>query len=248
MNTKPISRFEMMCGQLCCRKDDALSRFVVSDSAIEALKWAGLVFMTLDHVNRYVFQGGMTGLFEAGRLAFPLFGFVLAYNLARPGASARGVYGRTIVRLFVYGVIASPVTAALRGQLSAWWPLNVLFTLLAFVAVVYLSEQRGKSGLVAAAAVFVAGGFLVDYLWIGIAYCLTTYWFCKSPSKTRLALWMIVCVLLYVINHNYWGLAAIPLIALAPMMDFKVPRFKHVFYVYYPFHLVVIWMVVIFMK
>ena len=77
----------------------------VSDGTIEALKWIGLVVMTSDHVNKYLFNATLPGLFEAGRLCLPLFVFVLAYNLARPGTLASGAYLRTLKRLAIFGAL-----------------------------------------------------------------------------------------------------------------------------------------------
>ena len=79
----------------------------VPDGTVEALKWIALALMTGDHVNKYLFNGTLPFLFEAGRLALPLFVFVLGYNLARPGAFERGAYTRTMKRLAVFGAVAS---------------------------------------------------------------------------------------------------------------------------------------------
>ena len=48
--------------------------------------------MTGDYVNKYLFNGTLPRLFNAGRVTLPLFVFVLAYNLARPDTLERGVY------------------------------------------------------------------------------------------------------------------------------------------------------------
>ena len=69
---------------------------VVQDGTIEALKWLGVVLMTLDHINKYFFNETLPGIFALGRLTMPIFGFVLAYNLARPGSLERGAYTRTM--------------------------------------------------------------------------------------------------------------------------------------------------------
>ncbi|HBO2234324.1 TPA: hypothetical protein L4G82_006185 [Pseudomonas aeruginosa] len=132
---------------------------VIADGTIEALKWLALLAMTGDHVNKYLFNGTLPYLFEAGRLALPLFVFVLAYNLARPGALERGLYGRAMKRLLAFGLVASVPFIALGGVVGGWWPLNVMFTLLAATAMLYLVE-RGRS--VAPIALFVVAGGLVD--------------------------------------------------------------------------------------
>ena len=65
---------------------------MLSSGTLEALKWLALLLMTLDHVNKHLLHASVPELFAAGRLTLPLFGFVLGYNLARPGvlASAPG--------------------------------------------------------------------------------------------------------------------------------------------------------------
>ena len=91
-----------------------MKRLVVHDGSLEALKWIALVLMTGDHVNKYLFNGTIPALFNAGRVALPLFIFVLAYNLARPGTLERGAYPRTMKRLALFGVLATPAFIALE--------------------------------------------------------------------------------------------------------------------------------------
>lgn len=99
----------------------------IADGTLEALKWLGLLLMTGDHVNKYLFNETMPLLFDAGRAVMPIFVFGLAFNLARPGTLARGVYQRTMGRLAVFGALATPAFIALGGLLAGWWPLNILF-------------------------------------------------------------------------------------------------------------------------
>lgn len=85
-----------------------LPRLAIPNGTVEALKWLALLLMTGDHINKYLFNGTMPLLFNAGRLALPLFAFVLAYNLARPGTLERGVYVRAMKRLALFGLLATP--------------------------------------------------------------------------------------------------------------------------------------------
>lgn len=57
--------------------------FKISYSAV---KWAALLFMTYDHVLKYIFfiQPGRPVLFP-GRFAFPLFAFMIADHLQKRG-------------------------------------------------------------------------------------------------------------------------------------------------------------------
>ena len=97
----------------------------LSSGTLETLKWLALLLMTLDHVNKHLLHASVPELFAAGRLALPLFGFVLGYNLARPGALVNGGYSRTARRLAIFGTIATIPFIALGGLGWGWWPFNV---------------------------------------------------------------------------------------------------------------------------
>jgi len=45
-----------------------LPKLVVADGTLEALKWLGLVLMTLDHVNKFLLAEKLPVIFEAGRV------------------------------------------------------------------------------------------------------------------------------------------------------------------------------------
>jgi hypothetical protein len=218
----------------------------LSDGTLEALKWLGLILMTGDHVNKYLFNATLPGLFEAGRLCLPIFVFVFAYNLARPDALARGVYDRTIKRLATFGVFASaPFIALNLNHLHGWpfAPFNVLFTLLVITATAYFVEKGGIVNRVAAFVVFVLGGWLVEYWWLAVALGLASWMHCKQPSLPTAFFTLLFCASLWFINRNLWAMAALPLIMIATHIDLLVLRLRRVFYFYYPLHLAVIWLI-----
>ena len=99
----------------------------------------------------------------------------------------------------------------------------------------------GPARLVAAAAVCIVGGALVEFWWPGLAVCLMAWACCRRPSWLRLALWIGALASLYVINRNPRALAALPLIFAAGQVKMNVPRGRLGFYVYYPAHLAVLW-------
>ena len=216
---------------------------VLTDGAVESLKWLALALMTVDHINKYLLREAVPAMFAIGRLALPIFAFVLAFNLARPATLARGVYGRLIRRLAVVGSIASAPFIALGGLAWGWWPLNVLAMLLVAAAVMYLVEQGGRAQIALAALVFVVGGALVEFCWPGVAMCLGAWRYCKRPSWPSLVVWIGSTAALFVINQNVWALAAIPVIFAATGLRISVPRLQGVFYGYYPAHLCVLWAV-----
>lgn len=221
-----------------------LPRIRIADGSIEALKVLALLLMTIDHANKYLTHGAVSAAFAAGRLAFPLFGFVLAYNLARPGTWNNGTYRRVMTRLAAYGLAASVPFIGLGGVVAGWWPLNILFTLMVAVGCMALLERGGWCGRLGAPVLFAFGGAFVEFWWFALVYCLGAWAYCRRPSWGALAAWIGGTASLYVINQNAWALAALPVIALATRIDMHMPRLRHASYLYYPAHLAVLWAIV----
>lgn len=219
-----------------------LPALTFSDGTLEALKWLGLVLMTLDHVNKYLLHSEAVLLFDLGRVVMPIFAIVLAYNLARPGAFDRAAYPRVMHRLAVAGVLATLPFIALSGLGWGWWPLNIMFTLLVATGVMYLS-QRGTVGRVLAVGLFVIGGAFVEFWWPALAIAVGAWSYFRRPNWMALFFAVIGLVALFYINKNLWALAALPLFMLASRVDLAVPRLRWIFYAFYPLHLAGIWLV-----
>jgi len=118
----------------------------VTSSARELLKWLAVILMTGDHVAKVIYGGYVPGLSEAGRVAFPLFALVMAYNLAQPDADV----GKSVRRL----------------------PLNILLTFALCAGAVYAACQRRWVVLAFTAAVF---PLFVDYQWAGVGFVLLAW-------------------------------------------------------------------------
>ena len=219
-----------------------LPRVVVSDGTIEALKWLALLLMVADHTNKYLLHDASHTLFNAGRIAMPLFVFVLAYNLARPDAYKRGAHRRTMKRLALFGLLATPPFIALGGLLAGWWPLNILFALLSLTAIIYCLEQKTISDYLIACAVFIVGGSSVEFWWPVLAFGIALWWYCKTPQIAPLIIAVVALLLLRIINGNYWAFAALPILIASTAVTIPVPRFQWLFYYFYPIHLILLWL------
>ena len=205
----------------------------ISDGSLEALKWFALVLMAGDHVNKYLLHEANATLFALGRLVMPVFGFVLMFNLARPGALATGTHVRVIKRLTLFGGLSTPAFVYLVG----WWPLNILFTLWVATLLVYLWEGGGKGLRVLAVLTFLIGGAFVEFWWPALLCCLTAWVFILRPTAVRLVLWTLATTSLAVVNGNFAAVVALPLIWGATQVDIPLPRNRWVFYAFYPAHL-----------
>lgn len=208
----------------------------IASGTIEALKWLGLLLMTGDHVNKYLFNATLPFLFEIGRLAMPIFVLILAYNLARPTLDV-AAYKRATARLSAFAVISMVPCMLLGGLVGGWWPLNILFTLLTLVAVIYFIECKA---FFLAFVVFVVAGLFVEYWWPALVLGVTAWAYFKKPSVLAAVGVVLSSASLFFINGNMWALAALPLVILSTLVDVKVPRLRWVFYAYYPLHLGVI--------
>lgn len=220
--------------------------FQLDAAGVGFLKWLALLLMLGDHVNKYLLAGSQVWMYNLGRISMPLFIFVLGYNLARYGNSQPDVYRSTAFRLFGFGVLAMPAYAALGaifGVLAGgWWPLNMMFTLLAAVVVAWLLDKGGRWPTIGACLVFVWGGALGEYWWPAVAACLYVWAYFRKPGVGYLLGFVVCLAVLQLINGNAWALCAVPLIAAARAWRWPLPRVKWFFYAFYPAHLSAIWL------
>ena len=223
-------------------------RLPVANSSLTVLKMLGILVMLLDHYNVFVRDEYSLVLYEAGRLALPLFACVLGYNLARIDAAQMP---KIMLRLLLFGTLATPLYNLLSGVLWHWWPLNVMFTLLLATAVVYLlalpaSGWPALALQLAAVLLFVLAGSMVDYLWVGPALVVVIWRWCSDVSAAeRVVLGfgvLLVLALLARLNQSLAGWLALPLIFLFTRLfrQVRLPRLKWFFYWFYPGHLLVL--------
>lgn len=228
-----------------------LTRLKVSNAALTAIKLIGILAMLIDHYNSLVKPEYSPLLYEVGRLALPLFVFVLGYNLARVPAEKMP---KIMLRLLLFGVIATPIYNILGAGLWHWWPLNILFTLLLATGIVYLLSVALPNHLLipmrlAALLLFAAGGSMVDYLWVGPALVLVIWRLYLAVSQLeRVILYLallLLAVLLCLLNESLAALLAVPIILLTALFyqDRQLPRLKWFFYWFYPGHLLVLLLV-----
>lgn len=195
------------------------------------MKWLAVVLMIGDHVD-WMLCGGELGFHATiGRIVFPMFAWAFAYNLARPGAREQAAF-RSVTRLTLLGLAAMPAYVILSGVL----PLNIMFTLAAFAAIVAMVE-RGDT--FPAVVTFVVAGAVVDYAWPGLAVCLSLWAAYRYDSRWIVAAGFSLAIL-EVINGSQWALAALPVIAVASMVRVDLPRAQIAFYAVYPVHLTVL--------
>ena len=222
-------------------------KLIIPSGAIECLKWLALIAMTLDHTNKIIFHAQFPWMYALGRLSMPLFGFVLAYNLARPAKLQRGIYHRVMMRTFLIGLVATPLYKAAFHH-SGVGSLNIMFTLGLATCIIFLIDNSNQSDDVnlrlisraLAITLFILGGVFVEGQWFGMSYILAAWFYCKNSKVWLLLLWVASTAGLCLLNDNYWAILAIPIVFTIAITDFNLPRLKFAFYVYYPLHIAIL--------
>lgn len=223
----------------------------IHDGTVEAIKWLAVIFMTIDHINTHLISlaagGAIPELFYIGRLAFPLFALVIAYNLARKRSASderKAIIG-ALKRLTLFGVFALAPDYILNGGEPA--PLNIMFTLAVAVAVIYFlrigkeSERKDVRyplyfcGLV----VFILFSLFVDYSAYGVSLVIMAWLFFRYSSAIALLMMITIIIGLKEVNAStFYAVLAIPIFILGYFIEVKIPRTnKYTFYAYYPLHL-----------
>ena len=221
-----------------------LPKIIITNGSLEFLKWFALILMTGDHVNTYLFNQTIPLLNELGRIAMPLFVFILAYNLARDEVDL-AVFKRISTRLFIFGCISLLPKMLLGHLVQGWWPLNIMFTLCALTISIGLLKAQYKW---ASELVIFLAGFFVEFMWPALLFGLCTYLYAKKPSYIILSGSFLTCLGICLLNNSLWALLVYPLVLVASIIDLGCQRTKWFFYVYYPLHFLVIFAVQEYMR
>ena len=204
----------------------------------EILKCVAVVTMTVDHVGLLFFPD-VTVLRIIGRLAFPLFAYLLVLGM-RSTRDLRAYFNR----LFFFALM-SQVPYALVNGVQPWEKLNIFATLILGMIMVYFIERSSLAFIVPLIASVVVP---VDFGVYGTATVLLLYLIGKDWRMGSVIFVLINLVLvLYGATYQPFAILALPLMLMhdrgklgigSPEAQVKHPRLrKYFFYAYYPLHL-----------
>lgn len=215
------------------------------------LKWIALVTMLIDHVG-LVLAGPDSFWYWPmrliGRLAFPLYCFLLVEGFCHTGS-----VNRYLMRLGIFALVSEIPYDLMKGRISGSSSLEVLFQgqnvyftlflgLLALKGYVYL-QNRGKLWQSVAWCAGMAGlAFFLrtDYDWAGVVLICFLYRFRQEPMKR--ALFGYATLMLGVDPSEVTALVSFLLMD-RYRGERGSSRFRWGFYVFYPVHLVLLWLV-----
>jgi len=225
--------------------------------------------MLLDH-TRLVFPDTFPiGFRVIGRLAFPLFAYLIAEGFRKTRSR-----GRFLARLLLFAVISEPffrlafadaLNVKTFGIISF---SNIFFTMflggVAITAYRYVLDKRNVVFLAllpAAVCVFLGGYLGVDYNWIGVLFIFALY--AVKKTHTRLIVMAGMCLLIWLpvymlilsgfgdaVTHAHYAMIASTLLTVPIAACYNGKRgyrAKWFFYIFYPAHLAALWGVAVFL-
>lgn len=191
----------------------------------EALKWLAFASMLIDHANKVFAGGAWAWAVPLGRIAFPVFAFLIGRHL---------LADKLLRRLVFVGLLAS-IPHALLLTHGDPLPLNILFTF-AFAAGAARLFFAGR--YVAAGLLFALGAIVCDYTVPGLLLVLSSWAWWQERTPATWGLLGASLAMLCLFNGNGYALLAVPLVLLAASRDWRAPRVRHFFWIAYPAHLV----------
>lgn len=213
------------------------------------LKLIAIISMAVDHTAKNFFPDNIA-LAMIGRIAFPLFAYCLVVGCLYT-RSTKNYIGR----LFVFAIISQPFYVMAfhptwEGFIENILVLNIFFTLIAGVLVINALMNIKKNWwmiLIAVAMEFFIG---LDYGIYGIIL-MVIFYLCRNKSWLSFILifiWMslsfpgdFIHMLGFGIDLQFFAVLSLPLIYIHTGIRPKIN--KYFFYIFYPAHLFVIFLV-----
>ena len=223
------------------------------------LKIIAVITMLIDHVGLFLFENNV--VFRIiGRIAFPIFAFFIAEGWR---------YTRNRKRYALWLTVFAVISQIHYALLFEWYKLNILFTFLYTILIITLVELYKKEtkmpslvkNLIVTISLMTMFGFLLltdlfgwlDYGLIGVLLVLNFY-FIKNKLRyltgARIIVLLTAKLLLFggVVFRNFLSLFALMAIVLLLFYNGEKGKrnLKNFFYIFYPVHLMIIWLITLF--
>lgn len=201
------------------------------------LKMIAIVSMLIDHIGHIFFPQVM--IFRIiGRISFPIFVYVLA-----EGFYYTKDVKKYLLRLGLFALLSEiPYDLAIMGSVLEFSHQNVFFTLFFGVLMLYVMSRIKNVIMqyaVVLVAVFVCQFLQTDYSSIGVLLVFIFYVFRQRKAEKLLIAGLIFLGLTG--GVQLYALLALPLIVLHN--GEQGPKMKAFFYLFYPAHLLILYLV-----
>ncbi len=225
-------------------KEDRLKRYQILDGTI--LKMIAMVTMVFDHVGDNFFPE-QTWMRIIGRMAFPIFAFFVCEGYIHTRDRIR-----YLERMILFGLISEiPFDLVTAGKLLEFTHQNIMLTF-AFAVTVLLCYDRitdkvkGRKGIVIGVMMMIASGIVsivlgLDYNIAALAVIFVYYLLRERSAVLRNIIAMAVHFLLRNVGIYVYGI-----LGFLPLFLYNGKRgkgLKWLFYVFYPGHLLLIYLI-----
>ena len=210
------------------------------------LKLIALTTMIIDHYGA-IFQGDVALYRIIGRLAFPIYCFLLVEGYFHTKDVKK--YAQ---RLLLFALISEiPFDLAFYGKVG-FTHQNIFFTLFIGLATIFVLENKEeKYNFNKSAVLFVAGilaiVFSVDYNIIGIIYILAFYFTRNLPMLKKFPALAFILFITNIVSASptqQYALLALPIIFLYNgKLGPKNKPLQMLFYSAYPLHLLIFYII-----
>ena len=201
------------------------------------LKLIAVITMIIDHVGLFFFPEHI--LFRIiGRISFPIFAFLIVEGFYH----TRDIW-KYMIRLGISAVLSEiPFDLLTTGKVFDLRHQNVFFTLLIGVVLMYVYEKQYStfSKVSTVFLIMLAGDiFRTDYGSWGVLMI-----FCFFIFRERMAAKLISAAVINIVVFGY--IQAFAVMALLPIYFYNGEKgrgYKYFFYLVYPVHLWIIWII-----
>ena len=196
------------------------------------LKIIALITMTIDHIGVILFPN-LKILRIIGRLAFPIFAYMIAegakYTKNRP---------KYLLTISLTALICQLVYYFAERSLDQC----ILVTFTASIILIYSLDYKFLSLPAIFGAFFLTEFLNIDYGFCGIMMPVILYIADEKRKKLLYGTIMLILLSFFLGGVQWYSLFAIPLLALYNEKRGKL-NLKYLFYIYYPLHLAVIYLI-----
>ena len=199
----------------------------------EQLKWIALFTMTIDHIGAIIFPQYLI-LRIIGRIAFPIFAFLLAQGMIY----THNPY-KYLTRLGIFAILSEiPFDYAFQTSIIDMQHQNIFFTLFLGALSIYaiqLSDKKENAYFTAMGIALLAEVLNCDYGLTGVLIVVSFYVLKEKKIYQFITLTIFSILMGYI--QIYAIFACVPI---ALYNEKRGKKRKWLFYVYYPLHLLAI--------
>ena len=216
--------------------------------SIFIIKIIACVTMVLDHVKYAIPLTECFATKYLGRIAFPLFAFLVG-----EGYSHTRDLKRYYKRLIIFALISQIPFMLFRTLVGEWKMLNIMFTLLFGLFAITAFDKIDKKIIsipIVIIMIFLGRIFRVDYGWYGVA-CVFVLYICRNKKIARILGFITLNLIFYYkklfVNYSTAHLisficATIPVFLLLFYNGKLGKKTAFFYYIFYPVHMLILYL------